>query len=43
MNQWAFVAAAYAITAIGTMVVSLLSYRAMRVSECQAEKLAQRV
>lgn len=34
MNQWAFVIAAYAVTAIGTAWVSALSWRAM----CRAEQ-----
>lgn len=39
MNQWAFVMAAYAVTAIGTAIVSLLSWRAMRNAEATAERL----
>jgi hypothetical protein len=39
MNQWAFVIAAYAVTTVGTAIVSLLSWRAMRSAEAAAEKL----
>ncbi|WHO37126.1 hypothetical protein PMI04_011110 [Sphingobium sp. AP49] len=40
MNQWAFVIAAYAVTAIGTVAVCLASWRAMRVAEARAERLS---
>ncbi len=39
MNQWAFVIAAYAVTALGTGLVSLMSWRAMRRAEAAAEAL----
>lgn len=39
MNQWAFVIAAYAVTALGTGLVSLTSWRAMRRAEAAAEAL----
>ncbi|WP_298394666.1 hypothetical protein [Sphingobium sp.] len=42
MNQWAFVIAAYAVTAIGTGLVSILGWRAMRSAERAAEKLSNR-
>jgi hypothetical protein len=42
MNQWAFVIAAYAVTAIGTGLVSIVSWRAMRSAERAAEKLSDR-
>jgi uncharacterized DUF497 family protein len=42
MNQWAFVIAAYAVTAIGTALVSIISWRAMRSAERAAEKLSDR-
>ncbi|WP_268934734.1 hypothetical protein [Sphingobium sp. CAP-1] len=42
MNQWAFVIAAYAVTAIGTGLVSMVSWRAMRGAERAAENLSGR-
>ncbi|MDO7835243.1 hypothetical protein Q4610_09285 [Sphingobium sp. HBC34] len=42
MNQWAFVIAAYAVTAIGTGLVSILSWRAMHDAERAAAKLSER-
>ncbi|WP_278254109.1 hypothetical protein [Sphingobium sp. BYY-5] len=42
MNQWAFVIAAYMVTAVGTAIVSLMSWRAMRGAETTAEKLSDR-
>ena len=42
MNQWTFVIAAYAVTALGTAAVSILSWRAMRAAERQAERLSDR-
>ncbi|EQA97953.1 hypothetical protein FHS51_000298 [Sphingobium wenxiniae] len=37
MNQWAFVAAAYALALLATATVIVLSWRAMREAEGQAE------
>ncbi|WP_257720645.1 hypothetical protein [Sphingobium baderi] len=37
MNQWAFVAAAYALAFLATAGVVILSWRAMREAEGQAE------
>ena len=42
MQQWTFVIAAYAVTLLGTVAVSWLSWRAMRRAEAQAEQLADR-
>ncbi|MDI1294731.1 MAG: hypothetical protein PSY12_02395 [bacterium] len=42
MNQWAFVVAAYAITLLGTAVVSVLSWRAMRAAEAETESVSGR-
>ncbi len=42
MNQWAFVIAAYAVTLIGTAIVSIASYRAMRTAETKANILSGR-
>jgi hypothetical protein len=42
MNQWAFVAGAYALTFLGTALISLLSWRAMHLSETEARQLADR-
>ncbi|CCW18040.1 hypothetical protein EBBID32_23900 [Sphingobium indicum BiD32] len=42
MHQWTFVIAAYAVTLLGTAAVSLISRRAMRRAEAQAEALAGR-
>ncbi|MBG6116662.1 MULTISPECIES: hypothetical protein [unclassified Sphingobium] len=42
MHQWTFVAAAYAVTLLGTAAVSLMSWRAMHRAEAQAETLAGR-
>lgn len=39
MNHWAFVIAAYAVTALGTVGLSLASYLAMRRAEAAAESL----
>jgi hypothetical protein len=39
MNQWAFVIAAYGVTALGTALVSVTSWRAMRRAEAAAEAL----
>ncbi|AMK23627.1 hypothetical protein VVT58_04420 [Sphingobium sp. SJ10-10] len=36
MNQWAFVIGAYALTLLGTGLISLLSWRAMRGAESKA-------
>jgi len=38
MNQWAFVIAAYGVTALGTLLVSVVSWRAMRAAEKAAER-----
>ncbi|MCP1470252.1 hypothetical protein J3E64_001940 [Sphingobium sp. OAS761] len=40
MNQWAFVIAAYSVTVLGTALVSILSWRAMRAAERQAQGLS---
>lgn len=42
MNQWAFVIAAYGVTAFGTVLVSVVSWRAMRAAERQAERASDR-
>ena len=42
MNQWAFVVGAYALTFLGTGLISLLSWRAMRKAEARAQQLAER-
>jgi hypothetical protein len=42
MHQWTFVIGAYAVTLLGTTAVSLISWRAMRRAEAQAETLANR-
>ncbi len=42
MNQWAFVIAAYGVGLAGTVGVTLLSWRAMRAAERQAEHQAAR-
>lgn len=42
MNQWFFIIAAYAVTAAGTAIVSVLSWRAMRDAEAAADKLSDR-
>ncbi len=42
MNQWAFVIAAYDVTAVGTAIVTIASWRAMRSAERQAERLSDR-
>ncbi|MDV5822565.1 hypothetical protein [Sphingobium naphthae] len=42
MNQWAFVIAAYAVTATATIVLSVLSWRMMRGAERAAERLSDR-
>lgn len=39
MNHWAFVAAAYAVTALGTCGLALLSFLAMRRAEAAADSL----
>lgn len=42
MNHWAFVTAAYAITAIGVTGLALLSWRAMVRAEAAAEGLKRK-
>jgi len=42
MNQWAFVIAAYAVTLVGTAIVSIASWRAMYVAEQRADRLSER-
>lgn len=37
MNQWAFVIAAYGVTAIGTVGLLLVSWRSMRSAEAAAD------
>lgn len=39
MNHWAFVAAAYAVTLLGTAGLVLASWRAMRRAEAAADSL----
>ena len=39
MNQWSFIIAAYALTAIGTLGLALASYVAMRRAEAEAAAL----
>lgn len=39
MNQWPFIIAAYALAALGTLGLSLGSWRAMRAAEARAEAL----
>jgi hypothetical protein len=42
MNQWAFVVAAYGVTAAGTAIMSFVSWRTMRRAETAAEVLPGR-
>lgn len=42
MNQWAFVAGAYALTFLGTLVLCLSCWRSMRDAEAAAQKLTVR-
>jgi len=42
MNQWAFVIAAYAVTLVGTAIVSIASWRAMHAAEQRADRLSER-
>ena len=37
MNQWSFVVAAYAVTALATLVLVAASWRAMRRAEAAAD------
>jgi len=39
MNQWPFIIAAYALAALGTLGLSLGSWRAMRAAEARAAAL----
>ena len=39
MNPWPFVVASYALTAIGTLVLSIASWRAMQAAERRADTL----
>lgn len=39
MNPWPFVIAAYALTALGTALISFQSWRAMRAAERRADAL----
>lgn len=41
MNHWPFIIAAYALTALGTLAVSLQSWRAMRAAERRAEQMGR--
>lgn len=41
MNHWPFIIAAYALTGIGTMALTLWSYRAMRRAEAAVAKMEQ--
>lgn len=42
MNQWAFIAGAYALTFLGVALLSVVSWRGMRVAESQAQALTER-
>ena len=42
MNQWAFVMGAYALTFLGTSLLCLLCWRAMRRAEADARHLSER-
>ncbi|MEA3388666.1 hypothetical protein [Sphingobium sp. CCH11-B1] len=42
MNQWLFVIAAYAVTGVGTLAASIMSWRAMRRAERAADTLSDR-
>ena len=42
MNQWPFVAAAYALAVVGTAALLLASFVAMRKAERAAEELTRR-
>jgi hypothetical protein len=42
MNPWPFVIAAYALTLVGTAVLTLWSWAAMRRAEAEAAKLKDR-
>jgi len=39
MNPWPFVVAAYTLTGLGTIIVALLSYAAMRRAEQKVDDL----
>lgn len=39
MNHWPFIMAAYALTGVGTFVLTLWSYRAMRRAEAAVAKM----
>jgi hypothetical protein len=41
MNHWPFIAAAYAVTLVGTVALVLWSLAAMRRAEAQAEALGR--
>lgn len=42
VNHWAFVLSAYALTFLGTAVVSIASWRAMRAAEEEAQQMSER-
>ena len=42
MNQWAFVVAAYGVTAVATISLVAWAYLSMRAAEAEAEALKQR-
>jgi hypothetical protein len=42
MNPWPFIIAAYALTAAGTIGLTLWSWAAMRRTEAEAAKLSER-
>lgn len=42
MNQWSFVLAAYAVTGIATLVLLVVSWRAMRRAEAAADAVNRR-
>jgi hypothetical protein len=42
VNQWLFVIAAYVVTGLGTLVASIMSWRAMHRAERAADTLSER-
>ncbi|QNM83261.1 heme exporter protein CcmD [Sphingomonas sabuli] len=42
MNHWSFVIAAYAVALVGTAVLLIASWRAMRAAEAKAAALRER-
>lgn len=39
MNHWPYIIAAYSVTALGTIIVSVMSYTAMRRAEKKVDDL----